>query len=118
MEYESRRFIDAFGLSFSLAGVTDALVERALRKPPPNVLNALAGGKEIPSAQAPSAATAAASGAVGGGGGMAGAAGEDGRRIAAGEVLARRGLGAIKVVLYICGEWNGAITVYIPVPPP
>ncbi|CAN0048532.1 unnamed protein product, partial [Ectocarpus sp. 13 AM-2016] len=36
IEYESRRFYGAFGLSFSLASVTDALVDRALRKASPN----------------------------------------------------------------------------------
>lgn len=40
VEYESRRFYGAFGLSFSLASVTDALVDRALRKAPPTAATA------------------------------------------------------------------------------
>ncbi|CAM9929017.1 unnamed protein product, partial [Laminaria digitata] len=40
VEYESRRFYRAFDLSSSLATVHDALIDRALRKPPPTAATA------------------------------------------------------------------------------
>lgn len=119
MEYESRRFYGAFGLSFSLAGVTDALVDRALRKQAPNATaaaaanNAVGGGSGVGlfSQNQSSAGAGAGSGAgiLGAGAahppssetsaGMVGAAGwaEESRRVEAGEVLTRRGLAALKV---------------------
>lgn len=113
MEYESRRFYGAFGLSFSLAGVTDVLVDKALRKPTPNaaiaaaaaagVVGVTAGGKGVvpPAQQQPvgvaTAASQTATSGVGGGGGGVGGWAEESRRIEAGEVLTRRALSALKV---------------------
>ncbi|CAM9192647.1 unnamed protein product [Ascophyllum nodosum] len=59
IEYESRRFIGAFGLSFSLASVTEALVDRALRKAPPPPTSPSPISASAASQRKPAAATSA-----------------------------------------------------------
>lgn len=111
VEYESRRFYGAFGLSFSLAGVTDALVDKALRNPAPDAADADADaagsagrkGKEpVGGASAQAAAYVVSDGGGGGGGGGVGAWAEESRRVEAGEVLSRRALSALKVHIVVC----------------
>lgn len=122
VEYPSRRYYGAFGLSFSLATVTDVLVERALRKPPPIPAPAAAaaaaaatGGAAGATAAAAGTAACAGVGKMGysgsvapgsllGGEGGRGAGGivseewtADTRRFKAGEMLGRRAIETLKV---------------------
>lgn len=101
MEYESRRFNGALSLTFALAGVTDALVERALRKAPSMPTTASAPGSNSFSGTGGDAESYANSDPSAGRNTIAASAAEgwanESRRVEAGEVLARKSLAALKV---------------------
>lgn len=89
VEYPSRRYYGAFGLSYMVANVTDALVERALRKSPP-----------MPTTSAIASVRSGTAGSLGKTGKRGDVYDEwmgDRQRVEAGEMLGQHALATLKV---------------------
>lgn len=97
VEYDSPRFYGAFGLSVCLAGVSDALVDRALRKAPPSPVSTPASSISADSLHNPARTSPSKFSAGGAGGVCDGGWAEESRRIEAGEVLSWHAVEALRV---------------------